>query len=152
MKYLLIAILVVSATAQAKPFSQADYAAKTGKLPPAKVAKNTMSFTEKVENTIRSIEKTKAKVEALNNRKNEVYKQFAEALARIGQSTGDTTLARRMAEKDRKSRLFTIEAEIKKAHLKIDSLSEHLAYYRHMVKGEEMAKKLRIGKSVANLS
>ncbi len=74
---------------------------------------------------------------------------FAETLAKIGTLTGDTTRAVKMADMDRKSRLFTIDAEIKKAYLKIASLTKYLTYYEHMVKGEKMAKELGIGKLVS---
>ena len=153
MKYILIAILTVSTTAQgaskAKPFSMSDYAAKTGKIPAKKVVKNTISFSEKLANTARSIEKARAKVDSLTARKTEVYRQHSEAMAKIGTLTGDTTRAVKMADMDRKSRLFTIDAEIKKAYLKIASLTKHLTYYEHMVKGEKMAKELGIGKLVS---
>ncbi len=150
MKYILITILAVSGTIQAKSFSLSDYASQTGKIPAKKVVKNTISFSEKVENTSRSLDKVRAKIDSLTARKSEVYKQYSEALTRISQSDGDSTLARRMAEKDRKSRLFTIDAEIKKAKLKIANLSKVLAYYEHMVKGAEMAKKLKVEKLITS--
>jgi len=71
MKYLLIAMMVVSTTAQAKSFSLSDYASQTGKLP-AKVVKSDNSFTDKVKSTETAIIKREAKGASLQVRVGEV--------------------------------------------------------------------------------
>jgi len=144
MKYLLIAIMVVGVTAQAKPFSMADYAATTGKIPVKKTGEADISYTEKLTMTQASVDKKRKHLKDLIDRKNQVGIQYHEQLEKLRGMIGDMTKSRELAAKARKSRLFTLDSEIRKTQLKIASLYEHLAYYRHMIKGEEMFKKLKV--------
>ena len=143
MKYILITLLLVATTAQAKTFSMADYAATTGKIPPQRVAKNTNSYTDKVEATQAAIIKKEAKIVRLRGRIGIVGTQYSEQLAKLSLMEGDTTPGRKAAATDRTTRLFAINNEIVKAGKRLGELREVLAYYKRCVEVEKMGEKLR---------
>ena len=148
MKYILISILAISTVAQAKPFSLADYAAQTGKLP-TKSAPKPQGFAEKVITTSASLERLEAKKTGLVERKQEVSRQYSERMAKVSKLPGDKSRSTKAAYADRKSRLLTIDLEIEKLNRRIVGLNKMLAYYKHMVIGEKMANGLRAEKLIS---
>ena len=142
MKYLLIAMMVVSGTIQAKAFSMADYASQTGKIP-AKVVKSDNSFTDKVKSTETAIIKREAKGASLQVRVGEVGKQYSEQMVRLSRMEGDTTPSREAAAMDRKTRLFSIHQEISRNNKRLSELREMLKHYKNGVEFKKEGDKLR---------
>ena len=140
MKYILIAMMVVSGSIQAKSFSLSDYAATTGKLPPPKVAKNTNSPAERVKDMEIAIIKEDMKIANLRMRISEIGRAYSENIARVSKMKGDTSSGRSAASMDRSTRLFTVNNEIAKCTKRLGELKERLVYYKILVKANALSK------------
>ena len=151
MKYILITLLLVSGSIQAKSFSLSDYAATTGKIPP-KVVKNTNSPAERVKDMEIAIIKEDMKIANLRMRISEIGRAYSENIARVSKMKGDTSSGRSAASMDRSTRLFTVNNEIAKCNKRLGELKERLVYYKILVKAEKMAGGLRARGLISSIS
>jgi chromosome segregation ATPase len=140
MKYLLIAILTLSATAHAKPFTMADWQ-KTLPTPQKVEVKQTRTLSESIEGVESAIAKFESRKIKLHARLSEISQQFAQQRVRLSKLDGNASKGIESATRDYNTRTFGVKNEIAKIDIKIKGYREAIAYYSALERNRmELAK------------
>jgi len=128
MKYILIAILTISATAQAKPFTMSDWK-KTLPTPQKVEVKQGRTLSQKKEGAEGAIIKLMVERTRWVERKAGISQQLAKSRTRLSKMEGDTSKGVESAIRDRNTRSRGIDNSIARIDTKIKGYRSAISYY-----------------------
>jgi len=139
----LLIITTLCATAQAAPFSMDDYKAKTGKTAIVIDAPKVRSLLELSTSLESTVVKLQAREVKLKSRIQTIDALYAAQASKPLRANEDRSKTMKEAARDRKTRLFGVNNELRKVEARIAGLKRAIAYYEDQAKLDKVGQKLR---------